>query len=132
MAQRKTGWDVDMMSFLIFSHRWYWSLLTNSMDSSDLDQIIIPPESLPCVVDLSLTEDNMISLYPEGQPVDSSPLHQVSCKIMISRSSISLIKSGFLLFRPKIEDFRPWMFHNEMLSDFITKRKIIYRVCLLF
>ncbi len=75
-----------MMPFLIFSHRWYCSLLTNSMDRSDLVQIIIPPESLPCVVDLSLTEDNIVSLYPEGQPVDSSPLHQVSCKIMTSKS----------------------------------------------
>ncbi len=65
---------------------WYCPHLTNSMASSDLVQIIIPPESLPCVVDVSLTEDNIISLYPEGQPVDSSPLHQVSCKIMTSKS----------------------------------------------
>ncbi len=65
---------------------WYCPLLTNSMASSDLVQIIIPPKYLPCVVDVSLTEDNIIYLYPEGQPVDSSPLHQVSCKIMTSKS----------------------------------------------
>ncbi len=120
MAQRKTGWDADIIPFCIFSHRWYWSLLTNSMASSDLIHMIIPPESLPCVTDVSLTDGNIISLYPEGQLVNTSPLHQVSCKMMTSMSSRSFIKSECLLFRPKTEEFRPWIFHVERLSDFIT------------
>ncbi len=77
------------------------------MARSDLVQIIIPPESLPCVTDVSLTDGNIISLYPEGQPVNTSPLHQVPCRIMTSMSSSSFIKSEFLLFRPKTEEFRP-------------------------
>lgn len=60
------------------------SVLTNSMASSDLIQIIIPPESLPCVTDGSLTDGSKISLYPKGQPVTMSALHQVSCRMMIS------------------------------------------------
>ncbi len=91
------------------------------MASSDLIQMIIPPESLPCVTDVSLTDGNIISLYPEGQTVNTSPLHQVSCKMMTSMSSSSFIKSEFLLFRP--EKFRPLIFHVEKLSDFIRLLK---------
>ena len=78
-------------------------------------QINIHPESLPWLTLFSLVDGKMISLYPKGLPVGMSPLFQVFGKTIISEFSISFLKSGVLLLRPKAEDLRPWMFQLVVL-----------------
>ena len=45
-----------------------------------------------------------------------SPLYQVSCRMTMSVFLISLMNSRFLLFRPKADDLRPWIFQDEIVK----------------
>ena len=45
-----------------------------------------------------------------------SPSYHVSCRMTMSVFPISLMKSGFLLFRPKADDLRPCIFQDERVK----------------
>ena len=45
-----------------------------------------------------------------------SPLYHVSCRMTMSVFPISLMKSRFLLFRPKADYLRPGIFQDEIVK----------------
>ena len=54
---------------------------------------------------------------------DQSSLYHVSCRITMSVFPISLMKSGFLLFRPKADNLRSCIFQDEIV------KALCYIVC---
>ena len=52
----------------------------------------------------------------------SSPLYHISCRIKMSVFLIYLVKSMFLLFRPKADHLRPWILQDEIVKAFCSMK----------
>lgn len=91
--------------------------------SSSLYHTMMPPESLPRLMWGFFREGTISSLYPLGQCVDTSARLHVSWRIITSMLFILFTKSGSVLFIPKVEEHRPWIFQLLILNDavFINK-----------